>query len=477
MALSGIKVDGNPPMAGVNGVFQGQTSPELLGLDSLSLKVGNFFVGFDTRIKPAIARIFFDPNPFGNTEPYDTIGLINVGQITYQGVPISPDTYGMNLGHLTPYNFSNSSDVRKKHHWVDMIDVTTLRKKALERGGVSFYPLFPYNGYLRNINYTPQDFYTHPMPNGSLTSIPPQQVTRASLCASLFDAIDFDLDLPPENRITAMVKRMAKNVETPFKSATYSQDTVLGTGPLNLAITLLEITDPTTIEDVQVAGPFMIITMTDVEAEGPIFIAFFDGAQATETTSTMVIYLVDEDELEQQRFAALTNTFENIKNRFEADGILGGAGLPTASPPRVGKGNKGLNPFPFFFTKDTNPEIAFTYNTVAIGIEDNHIVTCFDCLKWTVSRIFDRSTLEFGPLLISKPVLNKAASRSFTDLLADRIEDDRYFIFPVIDQWTDALRGISSSGYTNPYFYEDNKGLITPASQAIGDGSTTWKGS
>jgi len=461
MALTPVSLGGDPEMMGLNGIYNGQTQPELLGMRSLSGQSGPFFWGFDRRIRPTMVRIFFDPTVAGLTsgDQYDTIGLIQVGRITYQNVPISPQTYGMNLEHLSPYNYSNIFDNRDEHHWADMIDVGTLKGKVNEYGE-SRYPLFAFNGYHRNINYTLANFYGHPMPNGSLTSSPASSITNASLCASLYDAIDFDLDVPPAAVITAMVNSLQKKAGSLYQTQTYSHAQVSEQGPLKLAIDLLEITDLGTIADIQIAGPHMIIEMADIEAEGPIFVAFFDKNNETTDTSTLKIYLVDMDELEQLRFAMLTQTFENVKEQFSGRGIFMGSGVlgdgfPIDRPISTGKGNKGLGSFPFFFQKKVNPEIAFTYNTVAVGIRNGKIVACFNCLAWRVSRVFQEEELEFDALQIDQPKLDPDVSGRYDNYLKGKSKEDKRFMYPVINQYQKALRESVSSDNANPYFYEN----------------------
>ena len=476
MAITEFNLGGAPEMTGLNGVYRGQQQPELLGLKSLSLNLENFWIGFDTRIRPSMVRIYFDPFTEGlhQTDNYDFIGLIQIGRITYQKIPINPAIFGMGLNHLNHYNYTNANDPFNENIWVDMMDVVEMRKMKLANNGTLF-PFFPYNGYLRNNAYTPNQFFTHPMPNGSLTSIPAQEGAGVSLCASLFDAIDFDLDVPPATEITKMLRRMITNRITPIKEAIFNHTEVLRNGPLSLALTLLEIEDLELIDDIQVAGPHLIITLKDIEAESPTFIAFFDQSKETSSTSTMLIFLANSDELEQLRFAALTGLFDRISKYFASKGILGGAGFPNQNRPTLSRGNKGLNPFPFVFNDNQNHEIAFTYDTITIGVRNNKIEFCFGCLKWEVSRVFDRDTLEFGALKIEKPALHNDKSETFNLLLKGVLEHmESHFIFKALTRYDSAISSKVTIATTNPYFYEDTKELIYPNNPAYGDGTQTW---
>jgi hypothetical protein len=276
----------------------------------------------------------------------------------------------------------------------------------------------------------------------------------------LYDAIDFDLDVPPAAVITAMINSLQKKAGTLYQTKTYSHAQVLEQGPLKLAIDLLEITDMETIADIQVAGPHMIIEMADIEAEGPTFIAFFDKDAETTETSTLKIYLADMDELEQLRFAMLTQTFENVKEQFSGrssfmgSGVLG-SGFPIDRPVSSGKGNKGLGGFPFFFKDKADPEIAFTYSTVAVGIKSGKIEACFNCLEWKVRRIFRQDELEFDTLQIATPKLNTSVSISYDNYLKGKSKEDERFMYPVINQYQKALRESDSGVNANPYFYEN----------------------
>ncbi|MEO9030554.1 MAG: hypothetical protein ABI413_17240 [Ktedonobacteraceae bacterium] len=471
MALTLVEFGNTPKMAGLTGVFQGQTAPEYLGLKSLSVQAGpSFFIGFDTRFRPAMVRVFFDPSQslFASEFPWQTIGFVQIGQITYQGIPISPLTYGQGLDYLTPYVYNNFLQQQFAHYWIDMMDLGKVKAKNVD------FPLFAYNGLLRNPDYPASQFFVHPMPNGSLTSNPAQSGANISLCASLYTPINLDLDSPSESVITQQVQQMISRGVVPMASQAYTHEQVISNGPLGLAIQLLQVDDPTDIESVQIVGPYMLIAFTDVEAEGPLYTAFFDKRDETQTHSTLKVFLLNKEEFEERRFAALTTTFENIKQALIVQGLTGTKGIPVDRTRTQGRGRSGLRPFPFVFSGDTNPEVAFTYRTIAVGIKQNEIQHCFGGLEWRVSRVFDRGELEFGPLRIEKPKAIISPAITFNSFKAKETTTDSNFIAPLLATFTASHQKFNFYSPSDLVQFENTGDVASPTSPGYGDSSTDW---
>lgn len=471
MALTLVEFGDAPKMAGLTGVFRGQTTTEYLGLKSLSLRIGpSFYIGFDTRFRPAMVRVFFDPSQseFASTLPWQAIGFVQIGQITYQGIPISPLTYGQGFDYLTPYTYNSLFQQQFANYWTDMMDLSKVKDKNVT------FPLFAYNGLLRNPNYLPAQFFTHPMPNGSLASNPPQDGANISLCASLYAPINLDLDSPSESAITQQVQQMIDRGADPVASQAYTHDEVLANGPLSLALQLLQVDDPADIESIQVVGPHMLIAFTDIEAEGPMYTAFFDKNAETPTHSTLKVFFLNREEFEEQRFADLTRTFENIKQVLMVQGALGAKGIPIDRLKTSGRGKSGLHPFPFAFSGDTDPEMAFTYRTIAVGINQNEIQHCFGGIEWRVSRVFDRGELEFGPLRIEKPKVIISPAITFNSFKAKEREADSNFIAPLLATFTQSHQKFNFYSPSNPVQFENTSDVASPTSPGYGDSSTDW---
>lgn len=468
MALTLVEFGDTPKMAGLTGVFQGQTAPEYLGLKSLSLQVGPFFIGFDTRFRPTMVRMFFDPSQSSlvSVLHWQAIGLVQIGQITYQGIPISPLVYGQGLDYFSPYVYNNSSQRQFANYWIDMMGLETVKAKNVT------LPLFAFNGLLRNPDYLASQFFLHPMPNGSLTSTPPQSGANSSLCASLYAPINLDIDSPSESVITQQVQQMVKRGVAPVASQVYTHEQVVSNGPLSLALQLLQVDDPKAIESIQVVGPHMLIAFTDIEAEGPLYTAFFD--QSNETHSALKVFLLNREVFEERRFAALTTTFENIKQALLFYGQLGREGMPVDRPITRGRGRSGLQPFPFVFNGNIDPEIAFNYRTFAVGISENKIQYCFEGLEWRVSRVFDRDELEFGPLRIERPKLLIAPATTFNNFKFGLKQTDKNYIGPLLETFAQAIQTPSAGSATNPVHFENTGDVASPTSPGYGDSSTDW---
>lgn len=492
MALSLVRdTQSDPPVASLNGVYQGQTDPVYLGLNGLSTQIGNFYIGFDNYLKPAMVRVFYDPIALQKHLVNSYVGLVQFGQITYQGVPITPTTYGMGLDFLQPYTTSTlSNQAQNIYGWVNMLDAT--RAKNAQIG----FPFFAFNAFLRNPTLKISDFFIYPQPNGCLVATPPvaQPPPNTSLCASLFDAIDLDLDSPPEAEITAYLKTMAKRGVEPDKSQIYTRSQVQNGSALDFALAMLEITDFDTVDTVEVVGPYILITMDDVEDEGPMFVAYYDANQATSNSETMVIYELNLDEMEELRFATVSQTFANIQAELIANGWLPKTGFPRNRPRDAkGKGGAGLNPFPFFFPDfvnedeeenddDYGPEIAFNYRVIAFAFpgEGNPLPAyALGGFSWSVGRAFSPAALEFGPLRIYEP-----RELDFSDiptlnagLIARHLESQQQsLMYRALRQFQTAVQNPNPTDQSVPTFFEDTA-ATTRSSRNFSGGSPEWIGS
>jgi len=476
----------NPNYAYLNGVYQGQQQPEILGIAGLTEQIGPFFIGFDTDLKPAMARIFFDPSQI---QPVDmgkpqTIGLMQIGQITYQGIPIPPYVYRMGMQYLQNYVPPLPLEIRDPNYWADMMT-------PADAAGLP-WPMFQWNGLLRNRQYTLDSFFSYPMPNGSFANIPPNfsGPERTSFASSLFDAVNLDMDSPPATVILQYITDMVQRGVEPTASLAVTQEMVLSATALGLAFQMLGIDDAELIESVEVNDPYMLITMVDIEGDGPMYAAFFDWilTEAGDRVEALVIYELDLEEFEELRFTALTETFYNIQQYLLRSGAIPKRGFPADPPPRSsrqGKGGDGLNPFPFVFQgfqydpeildeDEIGPQVSFNYETYAMGFTDEKL-HCYGAIGWRASRIFDPSVLEFGDLRLHRP---QGLGRQ-GDVLNQAINGQTYpsesIPYQVIRTFRNLVQAQSISGGTNPTFFE-NTSLMTRSPQGYSTGSQNWTG-
>src|SRR5580698_1552453 len=95
----------------VSGVFSGQQSPLFLGQAEESyeipLSTGSIVVGFDTRMSPAMVRIFYDkgtsiiPGDPGKLKYY---GLVMTSEIQFQDLPILPGVLSDAVAYKNDYS-------------------------------------------------------------------------------------------------------------------------------------------------------------------------------------------------------------------------------------------------------------------------------------------------------------------------------------------------------------------------------------
>lgn len=462
----------------INNVYQGQQQPEYLGMRGLSKQVGPFYIGFDSRLKPAMSRIFFDPalvRPIQTRSP-QFIGLMQIGQITYQGVAIPPSVYGMGLGYLDNYIPAPRFPMVGTLQWADMMTPADATRLDL--------PLFQWNGFLRNPNYSTSDFFNYPMPNGSLTIIPPasQPADGTSFTSSLADAVNLDIDSPPLEIIRAYIVNMIRRGAQPIAAETFTPEQVIAETPLGLAFQMLQISDYSIVETVEVNGPYILITLVDIEGDGPMYAAFFNNP------NQLVIYEIDLEEFEELRFDALTNTFYNIQQYLLRTNSLLKHGFP-ADPPlqRQGKGGNGLKPFPFMFQgfqhrpilddeDEFGPEIAFNYRTFAIGATaDLREVVCYGGVGWRVSRIFDPSVLEFGDVHFSEPNGIEFSAAILNDVLRGEAGAFLSEDYQIMAHFRNVVKAPPITSPTNPTLFE-NTASVTGSPQGYNPGSQNWIG-
>jgi hypothetical protein len=193
---------------GLNGVYQGQSTSELvfLGMTDLSEEYdiggGKLHVGFDTRIKPAIVRMFYDP-PTSSITNGTEIGFIQVGEAKLQGTPVLPSTHSPGIAYRNPYSIKSAFHTQ----WVDMISAKTLKDSPSFLGtDQTVPPFFPYNGLIDKSGNTKEQFYQHPGHNGSMFKVSSSPLpSHYSLCASLVSPIGLDLDGPKRETIKEIV--------------------------------------------------------------------------------------------------------------------------------------------------------------------------------------------------------------------------------------------------------------------------------
>jgi hypothetical protein len=393
-------------LIGLTGAYQGgENDLVFLGLNGLCKQVGPHFIGFDDRIKPTMVRIFFDPaqSDLAKRSAYSSIGYVQLGEITFNGVPIMPWAYGQEYVRLGSYMYLFNNNLK----WIDTVDIERARRHQVRQ------PFFAYNGYYRNETYQNQDFFYHPMPSGSLTgsltgSLPVMgDGRRPSLCASLYDPINLDIDGPPANDIIDLMRSYLERGIDPLKSVRVSTNDVVQRGLLNLAKESLnspeyQIDDD--ISSIQVIGPLLLIQLLGPEGEEVLFCAFYDLGGHTSDSELMKIYYISLKELREIYLTSMADMFQRIKEDLQKRNIMplqGGPIEPAINPQKRGRG-AGLNGSPFHFKDGKNPVIGFDYLTLAFG-EIGEGLQCFGGVKWRVSREFDLQNLCYKSIEIYEP--------------------------------------------------------------------------
>lgn len=434
MSLSMQAFTDDPTKMGLAGVFNGQTGLEFLGLTGLTKQLGySFYIGFDTRVKPATVRVFFDPSrAFLAAPDWDYISIIQLGQILFQGVPIEPEVYGADLAALQSYTFRHPFSAANLE-WTDMMDVTQAKRFNITE------PFFPFNNLLVNSTLQEADLFIYPKLNGTLTRLPFPTTPNAALCASLISDVRLDRDYPSEAFVRDRVLSQVTSGIEPIAQQVYTREQILSRGVLPLAMDLLGLTGAE-IDAVESVGPFLLIRVIGEEWED--LICTFPDDATNPTDKTLKAYLLSEREFQEARQDEIGAMFLRIKERLRLHGLFGTKGIPVDYPVDPDKkGGRGLQAYPFYFSDGVSPVLEIKYQTLAVGKRQGRLAQCFGGVEWSAVREFDPDELRFGALRITEPALLGQPVIDFNAFLGNTLSFPKVDpISPVLNTFYNAIR-------------------------------------
>jgi hypothetical protein len=402
--------------AWLTGVYEGQQYLEFLGSSALSKKIqygyqGTFHIGFDNRIQPAQARVFYEPPPQAH-EGARTIGLVQFCQYKFQGEPLPPEMYNPEIDYKNEYR--DPVRFAQEQFWLDLMDLENAYK--LMRPGGPLRPFYAYNGLLFPDDKKPEDFILYGSPNGSLLRV--AQTERReyeSLAASLIAPVGLDLDVLDDTAISKEVIRYQSMGQEPIFIAPYPPNDsetqnldmiqyvlkLLNDKKQTLETNSSEKTPPIAEGDirwVKVVGGYVMIQFDDPEYVGGLICVYtYQNQSATWITA----YNFDAYTFERWVIEANTHMFERYiaykKERQEFSSYIGNLDTPS-------RGRKPLRPSPFLEFKKQEQEIvvSFTYRTFGYVIEEK-TPAILGGVEWEVSRKFDLADLQWGMLEFKEP--------------------------------------------------------------------------
>jgi len=392
------------------GVYAGQQldRPVFLGWNDLSAKIestrtGTFYIGFDNRTQPALARIFYQP-PDSVPQGTHTIGLIQFGQYSFQGEPLSPEKYSPQIDYKDWYR--NPFFISPEHFWLDMMDPRSAYQ-LLRPNGQMLPPFYAYNGLLFDRNRQPAEFFTYGMHNGSLLKVGQQFNLSDSLAASLTAPVGLDLDVLDEAAIAREINRYQEIQDPIFQERVVPsnldpiqyalalmnrQKQSLETNPLEVTPDIVE----SDIRWIKTIGRYLMIQFDDPEYVGGLICISLN-----QDRSVMTAYNFDTYTFEKLVIDANTHMFEQYKAyQKQKQAFSDFTGMQTDSTLR---GRKSLQQSPFLDLGGGEIVVSFTHRTFSYAISAQKTEVLAG-VQWEVSRKFDLADLQWGALEFKRPV-------------------------------------------------------------------------
>ena len=391
----------------LTGLYNGQQTPAFLGLKGLCKQVGPFYIGFDTRIKPAVVRIFFDPTKSDKILPGSNkyVGLVQVGQTKYNGIPIEPGTYAKELEYRDYYDDFGGSPVPIS--WVDMVSEDIMKDSSLYSSGC-YEPFFPLNAVIFDKSgYSYNDFCYYGKPNGNITHIPFGKNNNFCYAASIYSPIGLDFDGPSEQTLEDMLDKYLDRGTKPVKDQEASESDIDSKGMIKVAVDMLELA----AEDIiwaQSVGKYLLIKLADSDGYCPYLCAYTYDNEDQMGKNYMCIYLLDPHEMDDRLLDLVEHLLVSFSEYRKKYNISSFSGFPfTWKLPNQKRGQSGLEPLPFQ-NKTVSPVVEFLYKTLAVtkfvNSSDGKVYYyASHGVQWRVLRILDLDQMFFGPLLICEP--------------------------------------------------------------------------
>lgn len=403
MALTAIEDNG---MIKLKGYYIGQTIPEFLGMKNSCYNLDPFYIGFDTRIKPATVRIFFDTEKaaqsiINSSQSY--IGLIQLGEIYYNGIPIEPGIYSDDIKYRD-WCDDFGGVLNNPIQWVDMVSKDVMTESTVYKSRC-YEPFFQYNGVLGNTSLSLNDLCFYNYMNGSISYIPFQQSNNFCLASSLVSPIGLDFDGPYEDDLDNIIKRYMENGKVPISNQDIIDSDINSNGLVKLATNILQL-EKEDILSVQTAGKFVLFQLADSEGYFIYLCSFI--LENGNGQKSLVTYLMDTSVIEEKmldKIEELVTNFVDFKNKFRINAFTG---LPYSidSLPQYLGGNRNLDYL--YKDKRIDPIIEIVYKTIAVqkylDTTDNaYKYKTLGAIQWKVARSIELDTMSLGPLEITQP--------------------------------------------------------------------------
>jgi hypothetical protein len=228
-------------------------------------------------------------------------------------------------------------------------------------------------------------------------STPYSQNNNTPLCASLFAPIGIDIDSPFISDVSQALKHLKDNEIIPVKTFDVTSGNVLKN-----AIIALDLVDNQQAQNwtyskiirVQMIMNHILITVSDPEGYNPVLLV--DG-------DTGNIYSLDLRILNFSQFNYTSNLFENFIN-FSNGNMFANEIFPSRQVPYTRSYTEEENDRIDTMRSGGTHSICARYKVYCVGYSpNNNTYKCFTGLLWNVQRIFQKDTLSFGPLEISRP--------------------------------------------------------------------------
>jgi hypothetical protein len=402
MVLTPIEQDG---MIRLNGYYVGQTVPDTLGMKGLCSQLGPFYIGFDTRVKPATVRVFFDPAlaqfSFNGQQYY--VGLIQLGHMKYNGVPIRPGIYSEDIRYRNYYaNFAGimGPDIQ----WVDMVSEDIMKKSGFYKTGC-YEPFFQYNGVSIYPDANIGNFCYYPAPNGNLTYIPFQQSNNFCMASSLISPIGLDFDGPYEDEIDAILQKYISVDKEPVNVQIVSDADINNNGLTKLSATILQLSSDDVIW-VQAIGKYVFFKLADDEGYFTYICSLIYQDQTGQ--KYLYTYLLDASTVEDKQMNTLEyllTSFIDFKKKYQINYFTGLPYIPDIPYDFIGGGRKAVDDY--YKNKEVPCIIEAEYYTLAVvkylDTDNKFKLAATHGIEWRVFRQLDIDEMVFGNLQIFEP--------------------------------------------------------------------------
>jgi len=311
-------------------------------LGSYCFDAGNgHYVGFDDSFEDSlVAKAFYDPAVARgfDSRPYSYVGYIQFAEISFLGQAIPPSVYG---GVFADRDLYASS--QRPFAFVDFMGPAEAQIRQTATG---LDPFFAFNGALTDgtLRTVPDDFFRHPIPNGSLW-LPQVSSADQSLAASLFCEV-------PASRVTAgdVARFLSDDNREPVIFCTLED---LGNYEA-YQIALAVLTQPgeplegISYEEMgaRAVGPYVLLTLPDPENMAPTLCV---SSQVVNGAGEVYVHLLDYDDLDAMEESADSALLNRMHDYLVREGWqdVDGMGETAMEVERAGRGRGGLEASPF----------------------------------------------------------------------------------------------------------------------------------